>query len=1187
MKKLLLGLGLMCTAAFSQAQTMLDGVLVEKYHTATAADHALDPNLPVGAVTYRLYVDMKPGILFSSLYSDNIHMLKYSTTTNFYNSPNSQPTPNGMTNPTGADLYDSWISLGAVSKGKLGVMLTENAAGSIAGTAPGITLSPNLDVTVFDVFDALGKELSSQGEGYASMLGVLGATATNRVLVGQFTTDGTFHYEVNFQLINASGDYELYVTSNPQAGEFVDPSLVGTYAIPAPPKVSITSPTTGSNVTIGDAVSIAANATDEGSVTKVEFFDGTTLINTDVTAPYTASFTPALGVHSITAKATDNDANITTSTPVSVTVGPNVGPQGTITVPATTVAGDKVTISATAVDGDGVASVEFFVDNVSIGITTTAPYTVDYTSTSAGTKVVKAIAIDNRVPSASTTYASVNLNVTANPAPTVTVSAPASAIVGDIVTLSATATDPDGIASVEFFVNSVPVGVSTSAPYSVAYTTTLGSKSITAKAIDSKTPSATGTSSAATLNVVANQLPTISSITATGTLKVGQPITFTATPSDNDGTIASVQFYVENATGTKVPVGSVTSTTNTYTYVWTAEEGKKTITASATDNKGGISLSSPSQVIDVLGNARYRIKDITAPCSAGNLVDIKIERTSDSIVNALGFDFELFYDSTKVTPTGIVTINNDLIKNSTFATYSKYIKNSSIIIGVNLTGTDDSARFNGLGQLVSVQFVKTGDFKSVDEAKFKIDLLEESYETSMKSEVVSAGTFTTYHETNFVGALQYWSDYSPIGYDAGKNLITNITGKLGSTAVQPNSKGIFNYDITNGGKIAISRDIANTTDVIDVINAADALLTQKVAVKDASFIPSVYQIIAMDVNRDGSISSGDVSQINLRTVKSIGQFSQKGNPSVAKDWLFVDQDSITSGKTYSISKTYPENDKKGYSNRNVPQPADSLNLNITSTTECQEFDNKTFKGILLGDANGSYKDQKPSSTLKADGATVTETPVAKGSVTFDMSLATTKDNVIDVPVYISSDVDVTALDFALNFNESNLKFEKVTNYSDNSASTSASEAYYNTDDKTLRSTAFNFTPMSTSGAVASVRFSFTGDKVLSSDITSTKAYLNGELVKSEVTNVNGGVSNNNATQVVDVYPNPTKGIVTLTASQSASVEIIDILGRIVGSIPNINASESIQYDITSLKEGVYTFKFINEKSTEIVKVVRK
>lgn len=1177
MKKLLLGLGLVCTAALSQAQTMLDGVLVEKYHVATAADNVLDPNLPIGAVTYRLYVDMKPGFKFSSMYGDGNHVLKYSTTTSFYNSPNGADVPNGMNNPIGADLYDSWVSVGAASKGKLGVMLSENAAGSVAGALSAVSTTPGLDLTIFD--GAGGTEFFTQTDAYASMTGVFGPTTTNRVLVGQFTTDGTFHYELNFQLISTSGDYELYVANNVKAGEFTDASLSATIAIPAPPVVSITSPSTGSNVTIGDAVTIAATATDGGSITQVEFFDGATLINTDVTAPYEATFTPSLGVHSITAIATDNDGDFTTSTPVSVTVGPNVGPQGTITVPATTIAGDKVTISATAVDGDGIASVEFFVDNVSIGIVTAAPYQVDYTSTSAGTKVVKAIAIDNKVPSASTTYASVDLIVTANPAPTVTVSAPASAIVGDIVNLTATATDPDGIASVEFFVNNVSLGVVASAPYSIAYTTTLGAKSITAKATDSKTPSATGTSTAVTLNVVANQLPTISSLTVLGTLKVGQPVTFTATPADNDGTISSVQFYVGG-----VAVGSPV-TSAPFSFVWTAEEGKKTITAFATDNKGGISLTSPSQVIDVLGNATYRIKDSIAPCSAGNLINMIIERTSDPIVKALGFDFELFYDKTKVTPTGIITFNNDLI-NSSFATYSKNITDSSIIIGVNLTSTADTT-FNGIGQLVSVEFVKTGNFQSVDTAKFKIDLLEESYADVMTSKVVSAGKFVTYHETNFVGALQFWSDYSPIGYVAGTNLITDITGKAGSTAVQPNAKGVFNYDITNGGKIAIKRDIANATDVQSVINAADALLTQKVAVKDASFIPSAYQIIAMDVNRDGSISSGDVSQINLRSVKSIGQFTQKGNPIVAKDWLFVDQDSITSGKSYMISKIYPENDKKGYSNRNVPQVVDSLDLNINNSSDCQAFDNKTFKGILLGDANGSYKDLNASTTLKSDATSITETPVAKGSVTFDMSQATTKDNVIDVPVYISSDVDVTALDFALNINDNNLKFEKVVNYSANVTSTSGSEAFYNTDDKTVRSTAFNFTPMSTSGAVASVRFSFAGEKVLSSDITSSKAYLNGVLVKSNVTEVNGGISNNNATQVVEVYPNPTKGIVTITASQSASVEIIDILGRVVGSIPNVNAGESFQYDITSLIEGVYTFKFINEKSTEIVKVVRK
>ena len=135
MKKLLLGFGLMCGAAsLAQAQTMLDGVVVEKYHVATSADHAIDANLPIGATTYRIYIDMKAGFKLQSVYGDANHALSFGTTTSFYNSPNGSGTPNTLNNPATVDKYDSWLSLGTDSKGKLAVPLTENAAGFVAGT---------------------------------------------------------------------------------------------------------------------------------------------------------------------------------------------------------------------------------------------------------------------------------------------------------------------------------------------------------------------------------------------------------------------------------------------------------------------------------------------------------------------------------------------------------------------------------------------------------------------------------------------------------------------------------------------------------------------------------------------------------------------------------------------------------------------------------------------------------------------------------------------------------------------------------------------------------------------------------------------------------------------------------------------------------------------------------------------
>ncbi|WP_405145154.1 cellulose binding domain-containing protein [Sphaerisporangium sp. NBC_01403] len=88
------------------------------------------------------------------------------------------------------------------------------------------------------------------------------------------------------------------------------------------PTVSLTSPTAGQTFTAPATVNLAATAADsDGTVSKVDFYNGTTLLGTDTTAPYTYSWTGvAAGSYSLTAKATDNLGATTTSSPVGITV---------------------------------------------------------------------------------------------------------------------------------------------------------------------------------------------------------------------------------------------------------------------------------------------------------------------------------------------------------------------------------------------------------------------------------------------------------------------------------------------------------------------------------------------------------------------------------------------------------------------------------------------------------------------------------------------------------------------------------------------------------------------------------------------------------------------------------------------------------------------------------------------------
>ncbi|WP_327341671.1 glycoside hydrolase family 48 protein [Streptomyces europaeiscabiei] len=96
-----------------------------------------------------------------------------------------------------------------------------------------------------------------------------------------------------------------------------------------PPITVLTSPAAGAVYSRGDAVPLAATAAaaDGATISKVEFYDDTTLLGTDTSAPYTHSASGlTVGSHSLLAKAYDSLGAAAESTPVGITVaaGPAV-----------------------------------------------------------------------------------------------------------------------------------------------------------------------------------------------------------------------------------------------------------------------------------------------------------------------------------------------------------------------------------------------------------------------------------------------------------------------------------------------------------------------------------------------------------------------------------------------------------------------------------------------------------------------------------------------------------------------------------------------------------------------------------------------------------------------------------------------------------------------------------------------
>ncbi|WP_280151200.1 PQQ-dependent sugar dehydrogenase [Piscinibacter sp. XHJ-5] len=169
-----------------------------------------------------------------------------------------------------------------------------------------------------------------------------------------------------------------------------------------PPSVTLSAASTG---TVGTAMTLSASAADsDGTIARVEFFDGSTKIGEDTTSAYSISWTPSSsGTHSLSARATDDDGAATTSAVRSVSVSAATGdtqaPSVALTAPANLATGlaGTLSITATASDNVGVQSVEFQVDGVTVGSAdTAAPYSAsfDTNTLASGQHIVRARARD-------------------------------------------------------------------------------------------------------------------------------------------------------------------------------------------------------------------------------------------------------------------------------------------------------------------------------------------------------------------------------------------------------------------------------------------------------------------------------------------------------------------------------------------------------------------------------------------------------------------------------------------------------------------------------------------------------------------------------------------------------------------------------------------------------------------------
>ena len=112
---------------------------------------------------------------------------------------------------------------------------------------------------------------------------------------------------------STAGSYSLTAKATDSTGKTTTSAAVPvTVVTNQAPTVNLTSPAASQNVRTGALLTLTADAQDsDGTLAKVAFYRGTTLIGTLTAAPYTYTWkTGTVGSYSLTAKATDDNGKV-------------------------------------------------------------------------------------------------------------------------------------------------------------------------------------------------------------------------------------------------------------------------------------------------------------------------------------------------------------------------------------------------------------------------------------------------------------------------------------------------------------------------------------------------------------------------------------------------------------------------------------------------------------------------------------------------------------------------------------------------------------------------------------------------------------------------------------------------------------------------------------------------------------
>lgn len=528
---------------------------------------------------------------------------------------------------------------------------------------------------------------------------------------------------------------------------FIHDFRTGSVPVAVDPPSSVTVSSTAVTGFVGDTILISANAVDvgDGYITELGLYRNGTLLETFLHSGFVQWVPTQAGIYTFQAIATDNDGNSLASAPTTVTIADATGPTVTIDTPAdgdTIYALETQTFAVTVLpngsSSSAITQVDFFVNGNLLGSDTASPYEASWTPNGPGNYVLTAVATDVAGQTGISVPATITVEDPSAPfidGPTLTPAGGEDLVIGVPTILSIRASDDEGIAQVEFFINGASIGIATQAStfgtYELEYTPTLQGSNIPVEVV---VRDINGRESrfAETYNFILGENPDVTWTGPALPLKTGEAVTLSATATDDDGSITSVIFTLN---GVQIGAGAFNAVTGDYEYSWTPDfTGTVTLAAVATDDSGNV----------VSATANYTVSENPAPVIANILPT----------------------DASSLVRGQTVTLSADVSDDGAVAAVEFWVNGGLLGVGQELTSF-------GTYELEFTP-VLTGSFSV--EVRATDDEGAESTETVSYTVNVAVGNAPTVGLINPVDGRSYWTSQTITLAAVANDIDGNVTG---------------------------------------------------------------------------------------------------------------------------------------------------------------------------------------------------------------------------------------------------------------------------------------------------------------------------------------------------------------------------------------------------------------------------